>query len=125
MKIEWLVGLMEGEGCFSVAKSGSSGKYTTPLMSLVMTDKDVLDKASHMMNAIGRRALTRCKRRLPSGKIAYQAQTTGLPATRIMMTLLPHMGKRRSAMIRSILRSWQPKIYKDAIDFKNSIRHKL
>ena len=114
----WLAGLLEGEGCFTTADSGTSGRYKTPLISLAMTDHDVVEAAANQMTRLGRRVLCRSIRCLPSGKRAYQVQTTGLPAMRIMLTILPFMGRRRAIKIRYIFRSWRPQKYREAREFK-------
>ena len=118
MTIQWLAGLLEGEGCFTSARVGSVGRHTTPLVSLCMTDKDVIEQAVTMMERIGKREFCRHTRRLPSGKRAYQVQTTGLPAAKIMVYVLPLMGHRRRRRIRHVLAQWKPRKYKEAIAFK-------
>lgn len=120
--IIWLAGLLEGEGCFTDTKSGVSGHYRTPLLSLVLTDKDVLEAAALLIKRLGRRAPTRYRRMLPSGKTAYQCQTTGLPAMMVMMGVLPYMGRRRSAAIRRVFKNWRPKKYKAAIEYRRHVR---
>lgn len=119
--IEWLAGLLEGEGCFSSAISGSSGLYRTPFISLVMTDYDVVEEASKVIFLVGGRSTKLSKRALPSGKIAHSLFMTGLPAAKVMWTILPHMGERRAWKIRSILKAWEPKKYKEAVVFKREI----
>lgn len=119
--VEWLAGLMEGEGCFSDMISGSSGFYTTPLISLVMTDHDVIEEAAKVIFTVGGRETKIRKRLLPSGKTAYVIYLTGLPAAKVMYAILPSMGSRRTVKIKEILAAWNPKKYKEAVVFKGAL----
>jgi hypothetical protein len=119
--VEWLSGLLEGEGCFSDMISGTSGLYTTPLISLVMTDHDVIEEAAKVIFEVGGRETKIRKRLLPSGKTAYLIYLTGLPAAKVMHSVLNHMGARRTVKIKSILAAWNPKKYKEAVVFKTII----
>ena len=119
--IEWLAGLLEGEGCFTTTKSGSGNFYTTPLLSLCMTDCDVVDTASALMTTLGGRRINRALRHLPSGKTAYQAQTTGLPAIKIMVAVLPYLGQRRTRDIQRLITHWTPKKYREAVAYKQAL----
>jgi hypothetical protein len=116
--IEWLAGLLEGEGCFLTNPSRSSGLYTTPSVVLCMTDYDVVKEAGKIFEVIGGRRTNICKPVLPSGKIAYRLYCTGLPAAKIMYSVLPFMGERRALKIRTVLRAWAPVKYKAAVLFK-------
>lgn len=87
-----------------------------------MTDKDVVEKAFTIMTRIGGRELTRYRRRLPSGKIVYQLQTTGMPAIKIMVAIKEHMGIRRTKTICRILNKWKPKIIPEVIEYHKSLR---
>src|SRR3990167_529857 len=118
MQIMWLAGLLEGEGTFCFVQRRS--RYTTPVVSLVMTDKDVIDKAFSLMTKIGGRALTRSHRKLPSGKTAYQLQTTGMPAIKLMLRVKPYMGIRRTRTIVRIVKAWKPKIKPHVLEYKQS-----
>lgn len=118
---EWLAGILEGEGCFSEFKSGSSGFYTTPGVTITMTDGDVIDAVSDMFFMIGGRRTKVRKYLLPSGKPAFSIYLTGLPAAKVMIAVLPYMGERRSLKIKEIARNWSPAKYKEAIEFRSSI----
>lgn len=123
--IEWLAGLLEGEGCFSDMRSGPGGKHRTPLISCWMTDGDVIEEAQAVITEIGGRPAKINSRIIKSGKTVYGVFITGLPAVKIMWAVLPHMGQRRSAKILDIISSWNPVVYKDAIAFRKELQEKL
>ena len=120
--IEWLAGLLEGEGCFSSMPSGSSGLYTTPVVQVAMTDKDVIANAHEVFEHIGGRGINTRERQLPSGKTCYHLSVTGLPAVRIMCSVLPYMGNRREEAILGVIAEWNPVKYKEAVAFKQQIQ---
>jgi hypothetical protein len=98
--IYYLAGLFEGEGSFMLRKQR---EFEYLSMSISMTDKDVIDKVSLILNFGRRREVN-----LPSNKIAYgwasndQSRCAGL-----MMTLLPLMGSRRKQKIIDCLDRWK------------------
>ena len=120
--IGWLSGLLEGEGCFTAVKSGSSGRYTTPAVVLAMTDLDVVIRAHKLMARIGQREVQISHRRLKSRKIVHSVYLTGLPAVKIMCRIRNEMGQRRGRMIDKIIADWHPKKYQAARQFKQSLR---
>lgn len=99
VQIHWIAGLLEGEGCFYQRRNGDV------LVQVAMTDGDVIGR---LQAILGFGTLKR--RRLPSGKIAYQ-WSSGHQANGVglMMTLLPLMGARRGDKIRECLRLWKKK----------------
>lgn len=102
---EWLAGLLEGEGCFSVrVRMGKGGFWILPRISLAMTDEDVVRRAHAMLAP-----KTKITIRPPAGRsklTAFTVQASGRRAAAWMMTLYPLMGKRRRAKIRAILSVW-------------------
>ena len=117
--IEWLAGLLEGEGCFTRQKHRSG--TSTPLITVVMTDEDVVGEAGTLIEHLGGRSLKIIRRMLPSGKVAFDARVTGLPAVKVMWAVLPFMGKRRSKEIHRIVSEWSPRVYKEAVAFREEI----
>lgn len=94
----WLAGIMEGEGCFHVRKSGGISAQ------LVMTDKDVVERFASVCG-VGTFSKPRV---LKSGKTAYRWSVTNqADAAGLMMTLLPVMGSRRAQKIRECLAHWR------------------
>lgn len=94
----WLAGLLEGEGAFGHLK----GKG--PYVKLTMSDKDVVDKASVLMQAT---SVIEMKPKQENWKMCYTASITGFRAERLMNNILPYMGKRRSAKIQEALALWE------------------
>jgi hypothetical protein len=117
--VDWLAGLLEGEGCFS-RQRGATGTCT-PLVSVAMTDLDVIEEVRRLMQEIGGRDMKIRRRALPSGKTAYGLSVTGLPAVKIMLTVLPLMGTRRSRDISRITSEWNPKVYRQAVAFRSEM----
>jgi hypothetical protein len=118
--VEWLAGLMEGEGCFT-RQRGRTGTIT-PIVSVVMTDRDVVESARVLMEGIGGRAIRLQSRGLMSGKTAWDARTSGMPAIKIMLAVLPFMGERRAHAIRRLITAWSPKQLRGAVAFASEIR---
>lgn len=106
--IYWLAGILEGEGCFHCA-SGKWNSYT-PVISLVTTDRDIIDRVKKLMGT--HHAIT-VNNPLSYYKTAYQYRVTGNLAVQWMMTLLPLMGKRRKEKMEYLLYAWR---------FKKSLR---
>ena len=116
----WLAGLLEGEGCFVLAKSTSYHTrvphvYLHPRVDLVMTDEDIVRRAAALMG-------TPTCRRMPGAgpqRIAHAKNTgreykplwkTTLYASRaaaLMRSILPLMGMRRQKKIREVLAEWE------------------
>lgn len=99
----WLAGVLEGDGCFTVA-----GKRD-PRIALSMYDKDVVERAMRIMHPKTYRkngndvTVRQAKnRRQPT----YSFRISGRRAAGWMMTLYPQMGERRQARIRELLARW-------------------
>lgn len=87
----WLAGLLEGEGCFAFAG--------TPKIILEMTDEDVVERAAFLINSY-----VKARTPKPNRKQVFHTEATGERARNVMEAILPHMGKRRSAKIREVLK---------------------
>ncbi len=100
----WLVGLLEGEGHFgvqqySVTSRGRRYKYRRPVIQLGMNDRDVVARASVIMQCAAPRAY-------PSAPGHYKIMVAGKRAVELMRVLFPHMGQRRSAIIADLLSTY-------------------
>jgi len=97
--VEWLAGLLEGEGYF--ASTGTGRRYAA--ICLQMTDRDVVERAAGLL---GSRVTFQLKR---PGQTKHVWRTTagGHRAIGWMMTLYPLMGERRKAQIRLVLAMWR------------------
>lgn len=87
----WLAGILEGEGCFYFKR--------TPMVKLSMTDEDVVERAAKLVGKQCRKA----NRPTVSGKSVYLLEIHGEKAIRLMESILPYMGGRRSNKIREVL----------------------
>jgi len=98
----WLVGILEGEGCFSKTQY-------SPLIHVHMTDKDTMEKVARMLD-------TKLESHQPKGdrKKAYTARIYGDKAIQWMEDIYYYMSNRRKARI-DVIRTWafqRPGVYK-------------
>lgn len=94
--VEWLAGILEGEGCFS---------YWTncPYVQVRMTDEDVVRNVPPLMP--GRTARVRREDRSNQGwSDIYSYRVGGSYARATMEGVLPFMSRRRTARIEELLR---------------------
>lgn len=91
----WLAGLLEGEGCFT-------GKGGSLAIQLNMVDRDVLERVAKIVGAKRVRGPYRYSGR-PTSQPYYSWTLYGESARAVMRRILPFMGARRSAKIRSLL----------------------
>jgi hypothetical protein len=102
LDIAWLAGILEGEGCFQMRRSG--GYLGSVCIALQMTDLDTVQKAA---------ALFGSKVYGPHGPYGVSTQATyqtfcfGSTAASWMMTLYSFMGYRRKAKIKELLAVWK------------------
>jgi hypothetical protein len=89
----WLAGLLEGEGSF-----GNRGNCL--IIQLSMTDRDIVERAAKLMGA--KSIFTRAGLK-PRHKQQYSITVAGDNAALWMAAILPYMGERRSAKIKSLL----------------------
>lgn len=93
----WIAGLLEGEGCFHWAKSDS------PLISLAMTDLDIVTKVRDMMSPDSKISQIE---RTENRKTLYRFKVYGGSSIEWMKLLYPLMGIRRRGKINEILDLW-------------------
>ena len=100
----YIAGLLEGEGWFTL-----QNKHY-PFIGLKMTDRDVIYKASNLMNIktliyfSDRRGLG--SNGIMTNKVSYTLQVGGSLAVEWMIKLLPLMGSRRQSRIKEVLTVW-------------------
>lgn len=88
--IAWLAGILEGEGWFGLHRK----KH--PSISVLMTDKDIIVRASNLM-----------KSNIYTVKNAWVTQLSGAHAIQWMMTLYPFFGERRREAVRMVIKNWR------------------
>jgi hypothetical protein len=102
----WIVGMIEGEGCFYKKTSASnlkSGTYCYPMagFALMSTDKDVMVKFANILQLDLRGPYyTRSKQ---ERKEVWSTQVTGYKAVIIMEHFYKYFGERRKSQIDSAL----------------------
>lgn len=97
-EIAWLAGLIEGEGSFTLYQG--EGRIRV-LISIQMTDKDVLDRVASI---VGLGNVVWCTKREEHHKDSYKwAISSRVAVTELMMLLYPCMGTRRQARIAECL----------------------
>ena len=104
LDLAWLAGLLEGEGCFYIGRQhGKHGKiYTNARISLVMTDRDSVERAATIMGSKVGKPFTP-----KGGKIAYRTVVCGAKCAGVMMSIYGLMSERRQAKIRECLAVWK------------------
>lgn len=105
----WLVGMIEGEGCFYCKDSKShlkSGKFVYPMcgFTVMSTDKDVMQKLAVLLDIQARGPYY--KHQEDERKVVWSIQITGNRAVAIMKTLYEHLSTRRKEQIDKAL-EWQ------------------
>lgn len=97
--LNWIAGLLEGEGCFHAKK-----KYSYPLVTCAMTDEDVILR---LQNLLGGTVYIKTPDPHGTYKTVYRWEMQGGKAAGVMMTLYPFLFFRRQAKIREILTAWR------------------
>jgi hypothetical protein len=100
----WLVGLLEGEGCFQLRSEkrrykSSAYEYWYPKIILRMTDRDVVERAAGLLGckSIHQRANgVGCRD-------SFEFSLSGSRAVKFMRDAQPFFGERRQAKIAEIL----------------------
>ena len=107
LKMAWLAGLLEGEGCFRSSLHQAIQHY--PVMNLQMTDKDVIDKASIVLHCRTSGPFFPRQKKLDgtSRKAVYRCGHSGHRAVWWMKKLMPFMGIRRRKKMEDIIRLWE------------------
>lgn len=101
-QISWLAGLLEGEGCFAIARTNG---HAYPVIELQMCDEDVVRRAAEMLRAVS------VSRREPDEEHwspTFTAKIAGHAAASWMLRLWLLMGIRRGAAIDAALAAYDP-----------------
>jgi hypothetical protein len=96
--IEWLAGLLEGEGYFGMKTKSN------PQICLDMGDEDVV---ARMARVVRGKCLGPYKPGPRSVIPRYRTNVSGVKAVGLMMTLHGLMGRRRQSQIERALLTWQ------------------
>lgn len=110
VKLAWVVGLLEGEGCFSKKNNRSRDVRVT----CVSTDEDVIVKL-HRYLGVGHVNGPYHKKPYHKRKPYYVLQISGKPAYDVLKLVHRHMGRRRFERISQLLEEYnafQEKIYR-------------
>lgn len=106
-KIGWLVGMIEGEGCITLSKSGKVknkiGNKLSPYISITNTDKRLIDRAIEIVKSFDL-PFYLDQRKYNNGlkwKDRFTIQVYGLKRSKIWLELITKylVGKRRQAEI--------------------------
>jgi len=99
----WLVGIIEGEGCFM---KGAPSSPNMPTIQVSMTDKDVMSKVASILGTSlyeYRRLSDKGREYLPT----FTVKVKGAPAVEWMESLRPLMGRRRQEQIDVAMSSYE------------------
>lgn len=105
-EMHWVAGLLEGEGCFHHCMNGNGltdRKYFQVTIQLVMTDKDVVERAAKILGSKCHTQVWKTK----GNKAVYRTNVHGPRAIGWMMTLHPLMASRRKARIAECITKWR------------------
>jgi hypothetical protein len=105
--IAWLAGLLEGEGSFM---SGPPSRPNQPLISVKMTDEDVLARIAQIVGMRYRRTKLATLRT----KTTWSVQVKGSVAMTWMQTVYPYMSHRRRQQIDRAIGSYSQQYTIDA-----------
>lgn len=92
-EIIWVAAWLEGEGTFGIAKP------SCPVIAVGSIDRDVVDRFARIVNNSANTFTW-------TGNL-WRYQISGVCAAQWMMTILPLMGRRRSARIKECLNAWK------------------
>lgn len=96
----WLVGIFEGEGCFSTSKSHG---YDYPMISISSTDKDVLVRVRSILDTGTVRGPFTVSKSSYGNKPIWRLDIKCSKARKIMEIMKPHMCIRRQSRIEEVL----------------------
>lgn len=98
--MEWLAGIVEGEGCFTMTTA--YGRIQ-PRFCLVMTDEDIVRRAYEV---VGVGNVTFGERQGDNRKDVWRWIVCGYKAIALGLSLYPYLGQRRRARIAEITKAW-------------------
>ena len=101
-ELAWLAGLLEGEGCFSMANAGA---HRYPAVRVEMASRDVVERAARLLEAV---SVTVAPPTDPRWKLMYVAKIAGARVVPLLLRLRPLMGIRRRAAIDAALAAYKP-----------------
>jgi hypothetical protein len=101
--IEWIAGLLEGEGCFSLNRSLPGNAS----IGLAMTDHDVVQRFAGYLGCNVRTEQPSNSALGKKRKTIYVTTVASTKAVGLMMTIYPLMGFRRKTKIREIVLAWK------------------
>lgn len=96
-QIGWLVGLLEGDGSIGMGPA-RGGKHRYPIISLKMTDRDVVEKFARVFDVRMLGPYLYPKSQLGK-KVTYVARVSGQRAEDFLLTAAPYFSDRRRKQI--------------------------
>jgi len=103
-ELGWVVGILEGEGCFFVTTRSTPkyGPYVYARVTVCMTDRDVLERL-RKVTGVGVLERVRARKDPRHKPISQWIVCRNQEAIELMVAVYPHMGTRRQAKIREVL----------------------
>lgn len=105
-ELAWLVGLLEGEGTFSISTSRpkpNGGYYRYPRVRVTMTDQDVVEHVAKLFGGTKVHFTHPPSAQAAGHAPQWATELQGKKAVILMERVLPYMGNRRQARIRELL----------------------
>jgi hypothetical protein len=97
--LDWLAGLMEGEGSF---QAGPPSSPNLPILGIEMTDEDVVRRVADILGVTVQTIAPRRTR----WKVTHAARIRGAKAVAWMVALYPLLGARRRAQVGRAVASY-------------------
>ncbi len=94
IKLSWLAGIVEGEGCFSLVKGGKTKNYFSVFVSITNTDLIMLNECQSIIKeAIGIPSkIVKRKKVIPNRKLRYDIHIQGFEkCLKFIEVILPFM----------------------------------
>lgn len=95
--IAWLAGIIDGEGCITIVKSGKGNKYLVPVVAIVNTNKAIITKICEILDIAD---ISYCIRIKANGKNNIQeiALRSSKRVSQTLKLVTPYLiGKSRQA----------------------------
>lgn len=101
-ELGWLVGILEGEGCFTY--------NNTQIVRIQMVDEDVMEAVRVLLSKITGKEIemVECEEKRSNRQNTYAINVSGERARQIMKTVVPFMHFRRRQKIWQLLNKYVP-----------------
>jgi LAGLIDADG-like domain len=82
--VAWLAGIIDGEGCVSMAKTGTGGRTFSPRLHIDNTSLKLMRKVQQVIADLGLK-IPKISERRYQGKITFKLQVIRIPDLRVLL----------------------------------------